>query len=591
MAAGYRIDNARMFVRQVTLVALLMTVLSGRIVLGAATVRTDLDRSTVMVGESATLSISIENGNPQTAENFPPIKGLSIQYRGVSQNVTIVNGVTSAKRILSFGLTATEPGKYTIPAINVTVDGVSYPTRPVTLTVTKSDVQGQNRYAFLKLSVPKQEIYVGEVIPVDVQLYVTRAENVQTPQLKADGFIIHKQVDQQKTQTQIGNIIYNVLPFKLAISAAKAGKLTLGPVQSSLDLLMRQQQDPGDPFGSFFGRYQARHMDLASPVVEMNVLPLPATNAPPDFSGAIGAFSWTVAASPNTLNAGDPITLKIAITGQGNLDNLKLPEFNWPDFKAYSPNSSVASDDPLGLMGTKSFEQVIVPQSANVREIPAISLSYFDPEQKRYATLSHPAIPVKVAPSTAGSAQPTVLAPKGERDEAKERTDVVHIKLQPGPMIALGPPLVRQPWFLALQAIPLLSLVGFTLWRKRQDALANNPRLRRKIEVEKTVATGMTELRRLAAATELDSFYALLFRLLQEQLGERLDLPSSAITEAVLEERLPKRGASPELIERLRRLFQICNQARYAPIRSDQELLAVTTELETALNELRQLPD
>jgi hypothetical protein len=205
--------------------------------------------------------------------------------------------------------------------------------------------------------------------------------------------------------------------------------------------------------------------------------------------------------------------------------------------------------------------------------------------------LSHPAIPVKVAPASGNGAQPTVLAVKGQSDEPKERTDIVHIKLQPGPMIAIGPPLVRQPWFLALQAIPLLSFVGLTLWRKRQDALANNPKLRRRIEVEKSVAAGTAELRRLAAAREIDPFYALLFRLLQEQLGERLDLPASAITEAVLDERLPKRGAFPELIERLRRLFHICNQARYAPMRSDQELLALSTELETALQELRELPD
>jgi hypothetical protein len=158
-------------------------------------------------------------------------------------------------------------------------------------------------------------------------------------------------------------------------------------------------------------------------------------------------------------------------------------------------------------------------------------------------------------------------------------------------MLAYAPPLIQQPWFLALQAVPLLSFLGFTAWRRKQDALANNPRLRRKREVRALIASGTQELRGLATSNEVDAFYARFFRLLQEQLGERLNLPASAITEAVLDDSLPARGASSELIERLRRLFQICNQARYAPNRSHQELLALCGELEQALNELQSLPD
>ena len=79
--------------------------------------------------------------------------------------------------------------------------------------------------------------------------------------------------------------------------------------------------------------------------------------------------------------------------------------------------------------------------------------------------------------------------------------------------------------------------------------------------------------------------------LLQEQLGERLDLAASAITEAVIDERLPARGASPELMSQLHDLFQICNQARYAPVRTNEELQAVASSLEKAVSELQQLPD
>jgi hypothetical protein len=197
-----------------------------------------------------------------------------------------------------------------------------------------------------------------------------------------------------------------------------------------------------------------------------------------------------------------------------------------------------------------------------------------------------------VRPSATAQALPTVVAGKNDQpDEPQNRTDIVHIKSDPGALVAFAPPLFRQPLFLVLQALPLLGFVGVSLWRRRQDQLANNPRLRRRIEVTRTVASGLAELRQLAAGNQPDQFYALLFRLLQEQLGERLDQPGSAITEAALDDRLVKRGASESLIQELHSLFQICNQARYAPLRTNEELQSVASNLEKALAQLQQLPD
>jgi hypothetical protein len=168
---------------------------------------------------------------------------------------------------------------------------------------------------------------------------------------------------------------------------------------------------------------------------------------------------------------------------------------------------------------------------------------------------------------------------------------LVHIKTEATPFARVEPLLIHQGWFLALQAIPLAGLVGFTIWRKRHDHLARNPKLRRKMEVQRAMESGLAELRQLAGANETEQFYALLFRLMQEQIGERLDLPASAITEAVLDDRLPQRGASPALIQRLHQLFQISNQARYARAATHQELLSLSSDLEIAVRELQQLTD
>ena len=121
-----------------------------------ATVQARLDHDTIMAGETVGLNIVVEGGNPQSYEQFPAVQGLTIQYAGTSQNVTMINGVTIAKRILKFAITASEPGTYVIPRVHVVVDGKPVATQPVKLTVTKGDASVQNRYAFLRLNVPSK---------------------------------------------------------------------------------------------------------------------------------------------------------------------------------------------------------------------------------------------------------------------------------------------------------------------------------------------------------------------------------------------------------------------------------------------------
>jgi hypothetical protein len=127
------------------------------------------------------------------------------------------------------------------------------------------------------------------------------------------------------------------------------------------------------------------------------------------------------------------------------------------------------------------------------------------------------------------------------------------------------------------------------VWRKRHESLANNPRLRRQREVALRIRAGLKELRAQADQRQAEGFFANLFRLLQEQLGERLDLPASAITEAVIDERLRARAISPGTLQSLHDLFQTCNLARYAPMQSSQELTALIPKLESVLRDLQQL--
>ncbi|MFO1498109.1 MAG: BatD family protein [Verrucomicrobiota bacterium] len=556
----------------------------------AASLTATLDRSTISLGESATLSLTFTDGTPTRISGIQ-VPNLSVQSRGDRREISVVNGQMSSSRTFDYSLTPSQPGDYVIPSVQAEVDRQTLTTQPLTLRVTKA--AAGSGLAFLKLIPSKDTVYVGETFPVEVQLFLaTRQDSLQMPQVEGEGFVLGKMAQPSQSSTQIGNQIYTVGTFPLTAVAVKTGQLKLGPAQCSLVLHIQAARNRSLFDDVFGGGVQRRPITLTSEAQAINVLPLPAENRPAGFNGAIGDFSFNVSASPTNLLAGDPITLRLQVSGRGNLDALPFPGgTDWPDFKLYAPTSKSEMTDPIGMAGVKTFERVVIPQHFEIKEIPAIRFSFFDPAKKAYRTLEQPAIPIQVRSSQAQPPQPTVMADTKPADDASApRRDIVHIKPYLGTVTPLRPPLASQPWFWALQCLPVVLWLSAWAWRKRRETLENNPRLRRRIAVGESVRNGLKNLTQLATAHESEAFFAAVFRLVQEQLGERLDLPASAITEAVLDERLRGR-ASEDLIDQLHHLFQLCNQVRYAPNKTTQELMAIVPQVETALRALRDLPD
>ncbi|PYJ98214.1 MAG: hypothetical protein DME23_12780 [Verrucomicrobia bacterium] len=557
----------------------------------AATFTASLDRSTAAVNETVTLSLTFEGGTPADAPPSPSAPNLSINYVGQSSQFNFINGRSSSTLVYNYLVRAAEPGEYTIPAISASVDGKTLASQPLKLKVLKSgeatpgsEIVGKN--AFLKLVVPKNDVYLGEVLPVEIRLYARQGNLKGPPQLNQDGFTVGKMNQQPLTKTLMGNQYYSVLVYKTFVIAAKTGRLTLGP--ATLPLAVPRPNARVNLFGEIIDWMDA---NLTTDPLSIDVRPLPATNVPPDFNGAVGNYSLEAVVSTNAVTVGDPITLMIQIKGRGPIDSLTLSSLNnWRDFKIYPPNTKVETTDSLGLEGVKTFEQHVIPENVEVKELPPITFSFFDPVQKGYRTVTHPGSPIIVRPGNAAPTQPTIVGTATQnQNELKPATDIVHIKPRVGTLAQIRAPLVQQTWFVALQGVPLLAWLTVLVWRRREENLAKNPRLRRQRQVAQTVREGLAELRRVAGANQSEAFFATVFRLLQEQLGERLDLPASAITEAVVDERLRPRGLAAETLIALQELFQACNQARYAPRWSGQELASLVPKVESALQQLQRL--
>ncbi len=559
-------------------------------------VSASLDRATTTVGESINLSINCTNFSPSSRPILPSISGLRFSSAGTSRKFQLGGGGRTSTYTFNILVTPLKPGNYSISPIQVRHETRLFKPKPLKLLVLPAGEKpkpgnNQSQNAYVRLLPTKTTAYVGEVIPIEIQLFFIDGVNVQMPELIADGFNIAPFPKHKQTRMQKGNQIYQVLTFRTAATPLKAGKLQLGPVKQGMVLRVRQKQNRRSPFNNsfdgIFTRYQQVPVTLEAKAQTITVKPLPTANKPASFNGAVGRYTMQAKASPLEVTVGDPVTLNIQISGQGAIDSLNLPKLDWPSFKSYEPSVTTNKNNPLGLLGTRTFEQVVIPESDKITEVPRIEFSFFDPVTAQYRVLAKGPLPLKVNPSDEPIA-PLVggnTARETSEPDSPPQTDILTIQHHLG-SLGQALPLVARPNFWLLQSIPLLLWLGALLWRRKTNALANNPRLRRKRQVAERTRAGLAKLDNLAKQEETAEFHAELADLLREQLGLRLDIPAEGITADIVHSPAASNKLDEGTRSDIRKLFTASDQATYARSQTTGELnanLALLKEVFSAL--------
>ena len=555
----------------------------------AASFTATLEPEIIAQGSAATLRLRFQDCSPSDSPVIPEVPGLRFTQAGRGSEMTVVPGRVSQTLVISYQVTATQTGAFTIPPITATVDGRRLATQPLTLTIAPTD-PSQPQHAFLTLAFPKERYYVGESTAAEMHLHAQSGSVIRLPTLSGEGGIFGTNVSWgQQTRVATNNGIYHRLAWRVPVTFAKAGTFRYAAQDCQLRVEVRTAPRR-DSIWSFVPNVESRILNLTSDPVTLQILPLPTDQVPPDFSGAVGRFSLDAHIGSTNVAVGDPLTLTVRISGSGNLPAVRWSApTNWPGLRAYDPTSQLESGDPLGLDGTRVFEQVLIPESSSVHAIPPLRFSFFDPTTESYQTASHPGFPIKTLTAATPAAQPLIAAP-GTIDSSREPIDIVHIKNRPGTLaVAPAPPLFTRPWFLALQLLPILAWAGSAFARRRREYLALNPRQLRRMQVGRRLKHGLTLLHSHAAAYQTEAFHAELYRLLQEQLGERLDLPASAISSEIVEQRLRGAVPDPALIDAVEQLFRQCDQARYAPGAATGDLQSLLSQAEKTLRQLQSL--
>ena len=474
-----------------------------------------LSNSEAAIGETVQLQIKLSGARDARPPENISVDGLEIHATGTSRQFEMRNFTTTSSVTYNYTILPLKAGRFTIPSQTIRVGGQSLRTPELRLNVadsaagSSSSGAGQNaqsvstgKLIFAELIVPKKSAYVGEIVPVQIRLGFdprARPRLIEPPEITGQGFTAQKLQESGENSETISGRTYQVVTFKTAIAAARAGKFEVGPVKAKAQVLMPRrpssprsrsrspfdlfnQDDPfSDPFFSNpFGQLaERREVEINSEPVAFEVKPLP-QKAPPSFSGAIGNFTMATEAKPNSVQVGDPITVTATITGRGNFDRVNAPVVeNEQGWHKYPPSSKFKQDDDVGISGTKTFETVISPNEKK-QNVPVMAFSYFDPVKEQYVTLRSEPVAITVQGSaattpTVATAQPGSLTPAtaAAAPATTKPQDILYQLIERPKAAQSFAPFYARRAFWTAQLIPLLALMGFIGWKIRQARIDN----------------------------------------------------------------------------------------------------------------------
>ncbi len=568
----------------------------------AANVTATLQPSEITFGEAAQLTVSVQ-GQSDEAPQIPQVNGLAFQPMGQSSQIQIINGSMSANVSHSYMVTPTRLGSFTIPAIQF--DGGQ--SQPLVLKVLKRtgaspqasagqsalpapavnsadqdvSVPDQRSFGFLRIVSPKKEFYVGEMVPVELKAYFRAGVELRVdglPKLNSDAFTMNRLSDQPtRSQQMINGAPYTVFSWQTVVTAVKAGDYEMSvEIPTTVTVRQRAQRPQlrnptgdsffddvfNDPFfANFFGSSTQKQIALSSQPNGVRILALPGENRPAGFSGAVGQFEFAAEVAPTQAAVGDPVTLKMKVTGAGNFDRVNAPDLGKNDtWKAYKPGAKFDAEDSAGYAGTKTFEQALVPERAGKLEIPALAFSFFNPDTKQYVTRTASPLAIEVAPGQTVAGAPAATPLVAEDAPAKTAVaapELVANKPAPGHFTRTLRPWFMNAWLVSGYAITALTLLIVNFLVRRRQMLARDPQRLFVANTRREVQAQIKIMESAVAQGAASEFFAAARGAFQSALGLRWNVPPRAITLAEVNSRMNGQA------EGFRFIFELADEVTY----------------------------
>jgi oxygen tolerance protein BatD len=534
--------------------------------------------------DQATLVIEVSGPQQNLPKpNMPNLSMFESYSQGTSTNISIMNGQVMASLRYQYLLQPKRKGVFVIKPATLVVDRKRYLSNEVTLTVidqgqaTSQQAQaesktsgGKRRDIFLTAEVDKKKPYVNEQVTLRIKFYHTvrlytqpEYASPQTTDFWAD------MLEPQKTYYEtVDGKQYRVIEINSALFPTRSGKLTIGEaeVKASVPVSRRQRNDPFSAFNNFFDRGVPK--TVKSKPLTIEVLPLPEEAKPSGFTGTVGKFTLRATHDKTSVEVNEPVTVTYKISGTGNIKTIAEPQIGeLDDFRVYRASSSEKIsklNDILG--GTKIFEEVFIPRRSGKLTIPAVSLDFFDPKTKKYQTLSTKPIILNISQAEIdedyvsttpfGSVSGRVIDPNAK--------GIRYIKTSSGILEKEKPILLKTPFYLALNGVPVLLLLIVIIAGRFRDKLATDVGYARSRIARKMARKRLTAAKKLAGSGKADAFYAEIRQAIFSYIADKMNISSHGLTGDSLIDILKDAGVGDDDIERTREILRQADFAQYS---------------------------
>lgn len=571
------------------------------ILLNAQTEFTASAPSVVRVGEQFQYVIE---GSERGEVRLPALNGLQLlggPYSSYSSHSQWVNGKMTQKTQVSYTYVfrALEEGTLIIPAASVKVGRKDYSTNEIELVVNSAAAgppQGttgrgeeensqegmqsssDDEAVFLRVIPSKREVYMGEqfVSELKVHTRVNTRPGSGARDLPYEGF--YKQSldpDTRAQQQEINGQIYltQVIQRHILIPQ-KSGDLEIGSFESDWMIPQRVQRqrsnNPLDRFfdDPFFDNYQEVPVTISTLPLSVHVKALP-PGAPVGFTGAVGNFQVESQLSAGEITVNEALSLKITISGTGNLPLLGEPEVNLPpDHDLYDVTRDLKTSTAGNrISGSVTFEYPIVARHAGRFRIAPVQFAWFDPGTGDYRTVQTEEFSFTVLKGEdEDTPQGGVYVPGMLGESVRDLgADIRDISRETPVFTMVNRSLYGSRWYgffyplvilIALVLILLLNLLAkrnadLSLVRNRRAAKAARGRLKR--------------ADRLRRSGETDSFYEEIGKAIWGYLSHKLNIETSGLSREVILEELSVRDVPEHLQHELIGILENSEFSRFAP--------------------------
>jgi len=553
----------------------------------------------VRAGEQFRLSFTVnDNGSDlqlPDLSNFEVLMGPSTSQ---SSSFQMINGQTSQSVTFSYiyVLRAKSEGTFTIRPASIKVGGRVFESNTLTIQVVKGQAQPaqqQNSGAqasggnqsedetpsttishddlFVKVDVTKSSVYKGEQIVATVKLYVS-------PNVPVRGFDDVKLPSYEGFWTQdidipnqvsfnrevYNNKIYQVgILKKTILFPQQTGAIKIDPFEISCIVQQRIRQSRSF-FDDFFDNYRNVKAKVTSEPVVIRVKDLPP--APAGFYGGVGSFTYSAALDKDKLKSNEAATLKITVSGNGNLKLIEAPKVNLPaDFEGYDPKTTDRTNAAdSGISGSKTFEYLFIPRYAGDYTIPAIPFSFFNPSTQKYESRSAGPFSVHVEKGS-DDQNATVVSSFSKEDVRFIGKDIRFIKQDHQKLSVKGYTFFGTNGFYLLYLAGALAFaVIYFIYRKKARENANLALVKNK-KANKVARKRLKEAASFMKENKAEEFYESVLKAFWGYLSDKLSIPVADLNRGNASATLLSRQVEQEVIDEFIKIIDDCEFARYAP--------------------------